>query len=138
MKRNLIPFKKFPQSQGPLVSEDGEIVDHGDLGVYLKYEIYKRGVIHIFEDPFKKVPVLDKRGLIFKKDITLFEKALEGLHFETLLEGCSHKIPGSGDNDDLVFEKTNGDINIYLKKKGFTAIETLKDILSKGKKALAS
>ena len=112
-------------SKGPKKSLDGKIVDHGTLGK-LEYEVYERGVIHIF----------DKDGLRFKKDIYIFEDDIKSIKFEKLPDGTEHIINGSGDNDHLVFTKENGDIKISLKRREFEALGLLKSILTKGQKIL--
>jgi hypothetical protein len=127
MKAKFIPFKKKTKgpemnSQGPTTSPDGNILDHGTLGDG-NYEIYKRGVIKIFKD-----------DLVFKKDINLFDKEVSAIDFENLQDPFIMK--GSGDNDNLVFSKVEGDIQITLKKRGFKGIETLQAVLNKGKKLL--
>ena len=111
-------------SKGPKPSLDGAIVDHGKLGD-LDYEIYGRGVIHIFDKNFR-----------FKKDIYAFETEVRSFNFQKLDEGQGFEIQGSGDNDHLEFTKDNGDIKISLKKRDFDAITMLKNILARGNKKL--
>ena len=113
-------------SLGPKKSDDGKIVDHGKLG-NLDYEIYNRGVIHIF----------DKDGLRFKKDIYIFEEEIKKISFDKMIDGDCREIKGSGDNDNLVFSKKDADIGISLKRKEFKALELLKDVLNKGKQKLS-
>jgi len=136
MSKKVIPFinpRKDQQaagtpalsSMGPKKSNDGKIVDHGTLGK-LEYEVYERGVIHIF----------DKDGLRFKKDIYNFEDEIKKINFEQLSDGGQRHIDGSGDNDHLVFTKENGDIKISLKRREFEALGLLKAILSKGQSIL--
>lgn len=122
MKGELIPFK----SKGPKIRDKENIVDHGQIGD-LSYEVYARGVVHIFD-----------KKLRFKKDCTLFDQELDELDFEKLKEGQEYLITGSGDNDDLTFKKENGDIKIILKVKEFEIINKLKNILGmrKNKKAI--
>jgi hypothetical protein len=117
--KKLIPFI---QPKGKKESTDGEIIDHGDLGS-LEYEVYKRGVIHIFGD-----------GKKFKKDMALFEDDLNQLDFGKMKEGDDLTLRGSGDNADIVFTLSNGDISITLKEKGFPTLEKLKNILKSGSK----
>jgi hypothetical protein len=134
--RKFIPFVKEKKlelvSKGSLDSSDGEIIDQGTLGK-LKYEIYKRGTIKITSDD---------NTLVFKKDINIFENEVRGLNFDSMLNTPSSVNPqiikGSGDNDHLVFSKVNGDIEISLKKREFSSIETLHNIIAKGKKKLSS
>jgi hypothetical protein len=132
MSKKVIPFIKPVQqkfagvpalsSQGPKKSNDGKIIDHGTLG-NLEYEIYERGVIHIFES---------SSSPLFKKDIYVFEDEIRGIDFDLLPEGEDHIIKGSGDNDHIVFTKENGDIKISLKHREFEALALLKSILTKG------
>jgi hypothetical protein len=136
MTTKVIPFGKKKEtiidpasgpkltSRGPQQSSEGAIVDYGTLGDF-DYEIYKRGVIRIFG-----------KKLEFKKDINLFENEIDKLDFGSMTEGSEIIIKGSGDNDHLVFKKVNGDIDIVLKKREFSAIETLRKVLSKGKDKL--
>jgi len=111
-------------SKGPKVSKDGKIVDHGTLAQF-DYEVYDRGVIHIFN--------MDLR---FKKDIYIFEDEIKKIKFEKMSDGETHIIQGSGDNDHLVFTKQNGDVQITLKSRDFEAVTLLKSILNKGKQCL--
>jgi len=114
----IIPFIK---SRGSKKTAEGEILDHGNIS-NVEYEIYKRGVIHIFDKDHR-----------FKKDIDLFETEFNKLNFDSLSNGNTIDLSGSGDNDDLVFTKKDGDITLSFKKKGFKTIEKLKGILSKAK-----
>ena len=111
-------------SKGPKDSKDGKIVDHGTLA-QLEYEVYDRGVIHIFD-----------KDLRFKKDIYIFEDEIKKIKFEKMGDGEIHAIQGSGDNDHLVFTKQNGDVQITLKSRDFEAVTLLKSILNKGKQCL--
>jgi hypothetical protein len=132
MSKKVIPFIQHGQqagipslsSMGSKKSLDGKILDHGTLGK-LNYEVYERGVIHIFD-----------KDLRFKKDIYIFEDDLKKIDFEKLSGGEQHLINGSGDNDHLVFTKENGDIKISLKRREFEALGLLKSILTKGQKIL--
>lgn len=144
MSKKVIPFIKPGQKQqpppggnpvhlssmGPKNSNDGKIVDHGTLGK-LNYEVYERGVIHIFND---NRPGPDT--LRFKKDIYIFEDEIKKIDFEKLSDGEQSIINGSGDNDHLVFTKENGDIKISLKRREFEALGLLKSILTKGQQIL--
>lgn len=141
MAKKLIPFlqKNAPSvstqasgvpalsSKGPKNSGDGKIVDHGALGD-LHYEIYERGVIHVFND---NRPGPDT--LRFKKDLYIFEDEVKRVEFDKMGDG-EYLIKGSGDNDHLVFSKENGEIKISLKKREFEIMATLKNILNRGKK----
>lgn len=120
-KRRLIEFKS--KSKGiKKDSEDGEILDHGTIGE-LKYEIYKRGTIHIFNSSF-----------LFKKDCRMFEDRIDEINFDKMTEYETYTIQGSGDNDDLQFYKEEGEIKIKLIKKAIPIVEKLRDILKLGKK----
>ena len=119
MATKVIPFKSAGEKKD---SEDGACVDHGTLGD-LKYEVYKRGVIHIFDDT-----------TIFKKDCGIFEDEVSKIDFTAMGDGDQHVIKGSGDNDDLVFMCDNDEIKISLTKKGLTVIEKLKSVLRKNRK----
>ena len=132
MSKKVIPFIKSGQQQSPVLSSmgpkkslDGKIVDHGTLGK-LEYEVYERGVVHIF----------DKGGLRFKKDIYIFEDEIKKVNFVKLSDGEQQIIDGSGDNDHLVFTKENGDIKISLKRREFEVLGLLKAILTKGQSIL--
>lgn len=129
MSSTFLSFKKrchspSLQSKGSKKSSEGDILDHGTLGS-LSYEIYKRGVIKIFNKA---------DDLVFKKDISLFETEIVGIDFEDMMDAIV--IKGSGDNDHLVFTEVDGDIEMSLRKRGFHAIETLRSALTKGKKLL--
>jgi len=129
MSSTFLSFKKRShspslQSKGSKKTLEGDILDYGTLGS-LNYEIYKRGVIKIFDKA---------DDLVFKKDINLFETEIVGIDFENMVDAIV--IKGSGDNDHLVFTKVDGDIEMSLKKRGFPAIETLRSALTKGKKLL--
>ena len=113
-------------SKGAKTRKKEEIKDHGKLGT-LSYEVFRRGVIHIFDG-----------DLTFKKDAALFEDALDAIDFDAMADGESHTIKGSGDNDNLVFRKERGVMDILLKKRGHDKIDKLKSILSRGKKKEAS
>lgn len=112
------------ESKGPKKSNDGKIVDHGTLGD-LSYEIFERGVIHIFD-----------KSLKFKKDIYTFEDEVKGHDFQIMQEGDCFTIFGSGDNDHITFTRENGDFKISLKKRDFEAIGLLQSIIKKGKQKL--
>ncbi|MBE3085862.1 MAG: hypothetical protein IMZ64_06560 [Bacteroidetes bacterium] len=132
MSHKTIPFIKPNQSpggpaldsKGPKKSSDGKIVDHGTLAE-LDYEIYERGVIHIFN-----------KDLQFKKDIYIFEEEIRRIKFDQMSDGEVKEIKGSGDNDHLILTKENGDVKISLKKREFEVLNMLKSILNKGKQKL--
>lgn len=116
----IIPFKSKGKRRS--LKKEGSVVDHGTIGG-LKYDVYKRGVIHIKDDVSK----------CFKKDIDQFEVCLESFNFENLTEDAEFVIEGSGDNEDLIFKKKDGDIVLSLRKKSFSVIDKLKRIINKAK-----
>lgn len=99
-----------------------EIFEEGKLGS-LDYQVFKRGVIHI-----------SNKGLLFKKDIEVFEGEVTGLELNKLKDGEEKRIPGSGDNDDLVFTCKNGDIVPTLEAKQYSVMSKIKGIIFRGKK----
>lgn len=128
MSGSVIPFVK-KKSDGPTTGPEGEVVvDHGTIGT-LSYEIYERGVIHIFDD----------QNLRFKKALDAFEDELNQIKFEDMIEGDETIMKGSGDNDNLVFVCNGDEIDIILSKRGFDIIEKLRSIIASGKsKAVAN
>lgn len=118
MSKKIIPFVKGGTSSDTVVDEEGSIG-------HLKYKVYKRGVIHVIDE---------NKGLIFKKDPDLFEDAVNQLKLNSLKDGETAVIKGSGDNDDLVFECTNGDIDMRLEKKSYGMVSKLKKIFESAKK----
>jgi len=100
------------------------IIDEGALGI-LKYRVFKRGVIHIFNNA---------ETLLFKKDCDVFENEVDKLKLNDLSDGGSVKIEGSGDNDTLIFSCKKGDIEIKLEKRSYGMLTKLKKILNGGKK----
>lgn len=123
-KLNVIPFisKGKPKET---IKEQGEILDHGKIGD-LNYEVYARGCIHIFDN-----------NLRFKKDCDIFEDELTELDINSFDDEEETVIEGSGENDNLIFKKKDGDIQLILRKKEFNVINKLKGILKKGKRKKA-
>ena len=121
IKKNTLEFiqKKVTKKK----AKEG-IVEEGTLGK-LKFQIFKRGVIHIFNE---------KETLLFKKDCELFEDEIDKLKLNSLREDESTQIPGSGDNDTLTFTCNKGDIEITLEKPEYGLVKKLKKLLIKGKK----
>lgn len=119
MTKALIPFKSKGAKKD---STDGAILDHGELGS-LKYEVYERGVIHIFDD-----------NLMCHKDISRFEDEISRINFDEIEDGDSITVMGSGDTDNLIFRCVDGEMKIELSRRGFGAIEKLKTILKKSRK----
>jgi hypothetical protein len=118
-KQSLIPFKQNPSKQNP----DSDVIESGIIGD-LEYAIYKRGVIHIFNKEKTK---------IFKKDPDLFEDSLNTINFKDVINGEAARIPGSGDNDDLVFFSKDGIINVTLEERCNPLIKKLKEVISKAR-----
>ena len=121
-KNNIIGFISKGEKKGK-----ESAIDHGKIGS-LDYELYQRGVIHIYDKKDSKFR--------FKKIPTLFEGAIDGLHLEKLKDGEETFIEGSGDNPNLIFKKKDGDIELLLRKKEYGTISKLRNILKKaiGKK----
>jgi hypothetical protein len=118
-QKSIIPFN----SKGPKKdSNDGTIVDHGNLGD-LQYEVYSRNVIHIFD-----------KNLMFHKDIAAFEDEIGKLDFAAMAPGDSHTVKGAGDTDNLIFRCDEDGIKVELARKGFDVVEKLKSVLRKNKK----
>ncbi len=123
--------KRSPQKTIPFVSkgkgkstpQDGTIADHGKIG-NLDYEVFTRGVLHI----------KDGKGLCFKKDPEIFEEELEKIDFSQVSEGQEMVIVGSGDNDDLIMTVKDDEIVLSLRRKEFSIIRKLRDLISLGKK----
>jgi len=118
-KTNLIQFISLGENE----KEDKSIIDHGKIDD-LNYEVYTRGSVHI----------IDKKGLIFKKDPLLFEEAIDQLDLDSLKDGKEAIIEAAGDNPDLIFKKIDGDIKLSLRKKEYGTINKLKNVLKKAKK----
>jgi hypothetical protein len=114
-KNNLVEFISKGEKKGKEPA-----LDHGKIGD-LDYELHARGCVHIY----------DKEGLRFKKDALLFEDSLDALNLDTLKDGEETFIDGSGDNPDLILKKKDGDIILFLRKKGYSTINKLKDLLKK-------
>ena len=120
-KKNVLNFQ--PKKKIPKQSKEKGIIDEGSLGD-LHYKIYSRGVIHIYDD----------KNRLFKKDCTLFEETVDELDINSLKDGEQKKIPGSGDNDTLVFTCKDSDVIISLEKPEYNMITKLKNLLKKGQK----
>lgn len=123
-KSKLLKF----QSRGSHTS-DKHVIEQGNVGG-LSYQIFKRGNIHIY-DPADQ-------SLMFKKDCDLFEEALKKLDLKSLKDGDSKSIPGSGDNDTLVFTCANGDIQMSLNKRSYGVIDMLDKVIKTAKGSKAS
>lgn len=120
-KTEIIPFTFLGVSAKD--KKEG-IIEKGTISD-VNYEVYSRGTIHIFDD---------KKNTLFKKDCELFEETIDKLNLNSLSEGDVRKIPGSGDNDTLIFTCENGDIKISLEKPEYGVITKLKKILNLNKK----
>ena len=99
----------------------GQIVDEGSLGK-LKYRVFKRGNVHIANMA---------ETLLFKKDCDVFDSEVDQLNLNSLRDGESTKIEGSGENDTLVFVCIKGDIEISLEKRAYNMLTKLKNILTR-------
>jgi len=117
-KNKLVPFS----SKGK-PAKKGQILDEGTLSK-LKYRVFKRGNIHIFNST---------ETLLFKKDCELFEAEVDNLNLNVLKDGESKRIEGSGDNDTLIFSCVKGDIVISLEKRTYNMLSKLKKILQRKK-----
>ena len=117
--KKMIPFKSKGKKKD---STDGEIIDSGTIDK-LSYEVYQRGVIHIFDTK-----------LMFKKDCGVFEDEVDELNLD-LKEDEAVKIEGSGDNDHLIIYCKDGDLRFKLEKRGNELINKLKSILKKGRES---
>lgn len=123
MTKKILEFRsKKPSSRKS--PANGPIADEGTLGK-LKYRVFKRGVIHIFNNA---------ETLLFKKDCDVFESEVDKLKLNSLKNGESVKIEGSGDNDTLIFSCKNDDIEIRLEGISYGMLTKLKKILNSGKK----
>lgn len=120
-EKKMIPF--VSKGKGTATPQDGTIADHGKIGS-LSYEVYTRGVLHI----------KDNKGLVFKKDPEIFEEELEKIDFGKVSEGQELVIVGSGDNDDLILTVKDDEIQLSLRKKEFSIVRKLRDLISLGKK----
>lgn len=119
-KHALLQFKS--KGKRRTRKSEGELVDHGEIGG-LYYDVFQRGVIHIKDNVSK----------CFKKDIDQFEQCLDSFDFEDMDDREEFFIEGSGDNDDLIFTKKDGEIVLSLKKKSFSVIDKLKGIINKAR-----
>lgn len=121
LNKNKKTNPKRPSQEPPV---DGEILEEGDLGG-LKYRSYKRGVVHFYNSD----------GLVFKKDADLFENEMEKINPDSIAEGESKEIQGSGDNCDLIFKLEGGDIRLSLRSKQTPTMKKLRNLLGSLKKA---
>lgn len=111
---------KFIQNKKAPVEDNDDVIESGRVGD-LNYEVFRRGNIHIYD-----------KKLRFKKDAELFEEEFRKLNFDAMKDDEKHVLKGCGDNDDLVFTKTDGEIKMFLKKRSFETISKLFDIINKG------
>lgn len=121
---NKIPFKSATKAARIVRAHeaDGPIVDTGSIGD-LKYDVYQRGSIHIFNQ---------EKTLFFKKGCDSFEDALKELDLNNMAENQVKVIKGSGDNDNLVFTCKDGDITLSLEKRSYPMVDHLRSLLKKG------
>lgn len=123
MTSKTIPFVSTKKKKKVDKDDPKTPIDEGTIGSYLKYSVYRRGVIHIFDT-----------DLIFKKDCNVFEDLLKRLDLPNMLEGKEASIPGSGDNAELVFKKKKGEIELFLRERPLGIVNTLKKIISTAKR----
>lgn len=101
------------------------VLSDGKLGS-LSYDIHNVGgvmnTLHVTDGKLK-----------FKKNFDDFEDKFSGLNPDSMTDGDTYVITGSGDNDNLIFTKKDGDIEISLEKKGFEILDKLRSILNHGK-----
>ena len=116
---------KLLNFKGKSERENTDITDSGEFG-NLRYEIYgKWNTIHIIDD---------KCDDVFKKDCDVFETAFEEIDFDSLNEGESVKIEGSGDNADLIITFKDDDTVMHLEEKKLPGIRNVLNILKKAKR----
>ncbi len=119
-KKNVLEFKS--KRKVSKKSREQNVVEEGKISG-LTYKVFKRGVVHITDGK-----------LLFKKDCDLFEDAINELDLNSLKEDDVKKIPGSGDNDTLIFTCKDGDIVISLERPEFSMMAKLKSIIGIAKK----
>jgi len=112
---DFIPLKNKKAEKG--------VAETGNFGK-LKYSVFKRGNLHIYDE---------KKKLTFKKDCGAFENDIEDMDLDSLTEGETKIIKGCGDNDTLVFTCAEGDIKISLERRKYNMLTKLKKLIKKGK-----
>lgn len=128
MSKKILPFhSKNNKGNGRKrdnTPANGPVLDEGTLGK-LKYRVFKRGVIHIFNTA---------ETLLFKKDCETFENEVNKMELNKLKDDDTVNMEGSGDNDSLIFSCKKGDIEITLVKRQYGMLSKLKKILASGTK----
>lgn len=113
-------------------SSSSAITDSGEF-LTLRYEIYSKwGTIHLIETNGVK------KDIVFKKDCKVFEEKLEEIDFDSMCDGDTAKIEGSGNNADLIITVRDGDISVHLENKKMPGFIKIMDILKKSKKKVAT
>lgn len=126
MARKIIPIKTKKRKPVP----QGSIIEEGSLS-NLKYRVFKRGNIHIFNSARISSGGYSAETLLFKKDCEIFEKEVDNLRLNELKDGESKRIEGCGDNDTIIFSCKKGDIEITLEKRAYSMLSKLKRILTR-------
>ena len=89
----LIPIKSKKDKKKKKSEHPGSVVEEGNFGK-LKFKMFKRGNIHIFNP---------SETLLFKKDCESFEAEVDKLDLNNIKEDESKRIEGCGENDTLIF-----------------------------------
>ncbi len=122
VKKKILQF--IPKEGSKRTAADGAVLEEGKFGK-LNYKVFKRGVIHIFNNT---------KTLLFKKDCELFETEIDKMNLNNLKDEDVEKMVGSGDNDNLVFTCVKGDLIMSLEKREYSMLTKLKSILKMGAK----
>jgi hypothetical protein len=126
-KNKILNFVPLSKKDGKNTRKDEKleegVAETGNFGK-LKYTVFKRGNLHIYDE---------KKNLTFKKDCGAFEDQIEDMNLDSLTEGESKTIKGCGDNDTLVFTCAEGDIKISLEKRKYSMLTKLRKLIKKGK-----
>jgi len=122
MSSKTIPFISTSKKRKRNTKDPDIPIDVGTIGD-LKYSVYRRGIIHIYDDT-----------LTFKKDCNVFEDLIKKMDPMNMKDGSEKEISGSGDNADLIFIKEKGEIKLSLKEKPIGIIDSLKKIINKAKR----
>jgi hypothetical protein len=121
MSGKMVPFAGIKRK------EDTGVTDSGEFG-NLKFEVYdKWQTIHLIEKDGKKEK-------IFKKNCDLFEDAFDEIDFDSMSEGDTAKIEGSGDNADLIITIKDGDVSMHLENKKMPGLKKFFDLIARSKK----
>lgn len=99
------------------------VTDSGAFGP-LKYEIY---------DKWRTIHLIDGNK-VFKKDCDCFESQIDKSGIDSLKEGESVTIEGSGDNANLIITLKDGELAMRLEDKVRSLTQKLQSILDRSKK----